>query len=235
MCAQLITVYTMLSTIDLKPRTIYPQVAALLTTTYPGLPILDEVSRVLKCVVRHIHTAILFTWTDYKTIFIPVVRCGTVGSGAAINDGSIYLQTTFGCATAPVQSMWHLAQGCMWIWLHLLLCNVSNQATSKAEDTVNRPWRPLPSGRVSDRQIKALRIAMIALCVGWSLAFYGTSMLLVTLGLVLTTFAYDEMAFASHPVGKNFCNIWGYVSFETAAVRIMGKLRDFCYKSQRRH
>ncbi len=64
---------------------------------------------------------------------------------------------------------------------------------------------------------------MVVLCICWSGVVYGYAMALITIGLVLTTFAYDEMGLASHPAGKNFCNVWGYLSFETAAVRLMGR------------
>lgn len=32
------------------------------------------ISNALECIAHHLHTAILFTWTDYKTIFFPIVR-----------------------------------------------------------------------------------------------------------------------------------------------------------------
>ncbi|KAI0086794.1 UbiA prenyltransferase family-domain-containing protein [Irpex rosettiformis] len=195
----------MISPIDLQYM---PSSLTAISLAGPHLRLnIPGISNLFRFIARHIHTAILFTWTDYKTIFLPI--------------------TVFGCATAPVQSIGHLLQACLWIWLHLLLCNVSNQASSKSEDLVNRPWRPLPAGRVNDSQIKILRVTMIGLCISWSLALYGVEIMLVTLGLVLTTYAYDEMGLARSPVGKNFCNIWGYVSFETAAVRLMGSELSF--------
>ena len=33
-----------------------------------------SLSSLVRAIRRHVHTAILFTWTDYKTIFMPVVR-----------------------------------------------------------------------------------------------------------------------------------------------------------------
>jgi len=149
----------------------------------------------------HLHTAILFTWTDYKTIFLPI--------------------TAFACATAPVQSLSSLVQCWIWIWFHLLLCNVSNQARSCEEDKVNRPWRPLPSGRITESQAVALRWATVVLCLFWS-STYDHELVLTTVGLVATTFIYDELGAASHIVGKNFCNIGGYASFEVGATAIIG-------------
>ncbi len=42
------------------------------------------------------------------------------------------------------------------------------------------------------------------------------------MGLVFTTFIYDELGAASHIIGKNFCNIGGYASFEIGATTIIG-------------
>ncbi|KAI0787092.1 UbiA prenyltransferase family [Irpex lacteus] len=153
----------------------------------------------------YLHTAILFTWTDYKTIFAPTIM--------------------FACATAPFYSSLHLLQGCAWVWSHLLLCNVSNQARSHAEDAINRPWRPFPSGRVTPSQMEILRKATVLLCLCWSTVL-GRDMALLTSALVTTTWAYDQLGFARHPIGKNFCNIWGYMVFETAAVKLIGAHRD---------
>ncbi|KAG5718710.1 Digeranylgeranylglyceryl phosphate synthase [Termitomyces sp. T112] len=148
----------------------------------------------------HIYTLILFSWSDYKTIFLPI--------------------TAFACATAPVQSLSNLIQGCIWIWIHLILCNVSNQARAKEEDEINRPWRPLPSGRITIGQAFTLRWVMVVFCIVWSAA-YGAEMILVTLGLVATTLFHDDAGFSNHPVGKNLCNVGGYTTIEVGATRIM--------------
>lgn len=116
-----------------------------------------------------------------------------------------------------------LVQGCIWTWLHLILCNVSNQVRAKDEDAINRPWRPLPSGRITVRQALVFRWTMVALCITWS-ATYGLDMVGATFGLVATTFFYDEAGLANHPIGKNFCNVGGYTAFEMGATKIMGVL-----------
>ncbi|KAJ6579510.1 UbiA prenyltransferase family [Mycena vulgaris] len=156
-------------------------------------------------VFRHTHTAILFTWTDYKTVFIPI--------------------TAFACAVEPVHSFSNLLQTWIWIWIHLLLCNVSNQARSKDEDVVNRPWRPIPAGRVTESQAFFLRWAIAVVCVLWSAA-YGLDQVLTSLGLLLTTFVYDEGGASKHVIGKNFCNFGGYVTFEIGATKIIASQRN---------
>lgn len=47
-------------------------------------------------------------------------------------------------------------------------------------------------------------------------------MVSITMCLIATTLLYDERGLAGHPVGKSFCAIWGYVSFEIGATRIVG-------------
>ncbi|KAI0318528.1 UbiA prenyltransferase family-domain-containing protein [Amylostereum chailletii] len=157
-------------------------------------------SKILPTITHHIHTALLFTWTDYKTIFIPV--------------------TAFACATGPVHSISSLLQAWVWIWLHLLLCNVSNQARSKDEDARNRPWRPLPSGRITELQAVALRWTTVVVCLAYS-STYGRDLLVTTTGLGLVTFVYDDLGAASYVIGKNICNVGGYAMFEIGATKII--------------
>ena len=101
------------------------------------------------------------------------------------------------------------------------MCNVSNQAKGRAEDAVNKPWRPLPSGRITEYQAALFRWISVALCVACS-AMYGSDVVLATSGLLLTTILYDEGGLAGHYIGKNLCNIGGYTTFEIGATKIMG-------------
>ncbi|KAJ7223115.1 hypothetical protein GGX14DRAFT_694302 [Mycena pura] len=136
----------------------------------------------------HLHTALLFTWTDYKTIFIPI--------------------TAFACAAGPLHSMHNLLQTELWIWMHLLMCDVSNQARSKEEDAIN-----------------LLRWVVAGICVLWSTLYYGRDQVLTSLGLLLTTFMHDEAGLSKHVIGKNFCNIFDYVAFEIGATKIIAASR----------
>ncbi|EKM52334.1 uncharacterized protein PHACADRAFT_126070 [Phanerochaete carnosa HHB-10118-sp] len=153
----------------------------------------------------HARTVLLFTAADMKTIFVPI--------------------SVFACATAPLYSVPHFLSGITWIWSHQFMCNVSNQARGAEEDAVNKPWRPLPSGRITQSQAITLRWISAGLCVWWS-AIYGGDLALTSLGLFFTTFLYDELGLAGHPIGKNFCNIGGYTTFEIGATKLMGAAHD---------
>ena len=137
----------------------------------------------------------------------------------------IDLQTAFACAVAPIHSIPRLILGMAWIWTHQLMCNVSNQARTPAEDAVNKPWRPLPAGRVTEGQAAVLRWIVVLFCLSLS-AMLGRNLVFMTLGLLFTTVLYDELGLAGHYIGKNLCNIGGYTTMEIGATKLIGTSAD---------
>ena len=103
------------------------------------------------------------------------------------------------------------------------MCNVSNQAKTGDEDSINKPWRPLPTGRLTEGQAIALRWAIAALCVCISLAF-GYDVAATSLAAILVTLVYDELGFSDHYIGKNLCNIGGYTTLEIGTTKLMGTI-----------
>ncbi|KAJ6580407.1 UbiA prenyltransferase family [Mycena vulgaris] len=145
-------------------------------------------------------TLFLFTRTDFKTIVFPV--------------------TLFACAAAPIQSAGRLLYAMFWVWLNLLEVDVSNQYKSVAEDLINRPWRPLPGGRISQESATRLRWALVPLCALASLPF-GSDLVGCSLALTGALIVHDELGWAGDWVGKNVLNTVGYASFEFGATKIM--------------
>ena len=142
------------------------------------------------------------------------------------------LQTLFASAVAPVQSISNLLHGLAWIWIHLLLCNVSNQAQSGHEDSINHPWRPIPSGRLTEHQATRFRWALVLFCTLYS-TFYGKQNVLATTALITATIFHDDLGMSGNPLGKNLCNVGGYTSFEFGAINIIGKLFFFTCSSRK--
>ncbi|KAI0763940.1 UbiA prenyltransferase family-domain-containing protein [Trametes elegans] len=161
----------------------------------------STLSALRKNVLSHAYTLILFTFSDVKTILIPI--------------------SVFACATAPISSAAHLLPAVSWLWIHQLTCNVSNQARSCAEDAANKPWRPLPSGRISESQAIRLRWLTVALSLSLSAA-YDADLLLITSVFITLTYLYDELGLAGHWLGKSFCNIGAYVTLEIGTTKLMG-------------
>ena len=51
----------------------------------------------------------------------------------------------------------------LWMWLHILAFTISNQRNpdSITEDSINKAWRPLPSGRITAVQARRLLLAVV--------------------------------------------------------------------------
>ena len=97
---------------------------------------------------------------------------------------------------------------------------MSNQYKTREEDLVNKPWRPLPSGRVTLTQATYFRWALVFLCATFS-SNWGPSLVAISLWLTVTTVVYDEVKLSAHWLGKNVCAISGYGTFELGSTIIM--------------
>ena len=109
------------------------------------------------------------------------------------------------------------------------MCNVSNQVCGRKEDKINHPWRPFPSGRVSESQAPAIRWATVALCVSLS-SMYDPELVHTTLCLVAVTFAHDELGGGNTVAGKDLFTVAAHVCFEVGATTIIGtSCRHYIY------
>ncbi|KAJ8080310.1 hypothetical protein PM082_017143 [Marasmius tenuissimus] len=88
------------------------------------------------------------------------------------------------------------------------------------EDTLNRPWRPLPSGRISGPQATILRYLLIPGCFLLSIHI-SVNATAASTWLAIAFFLYDDMGFAAHWYSKNVMNSLGYLGFEYGATCIM--------------
>ena len=55
----------------------------------------------------------------------------------------------------------------LWMWLNVLAFTISNQRlpSSILEDSINKPWRPLPADRITEKQARRLLLALIPIVV----------------------------------------------------------------------
>ncbi|KAF8590044.1 hypothetical protein K439DRAFT_1651394 [Ramaria rubella] len=144
-------------------------------------------------------TLYLFTKSDFKTILLPV--------------------TIFASIMAPIHRFDRLPQIIFWIWLHLLQFCVSNQSINPEEDAINKPWRPIPTGRVTVEQAQNLRWFLIVSCLVLSI-YRGV--LPASILICLSTIAYNDLRLHEHIMMRNVCNAVGYASFELGATQLAG-------------
>lgn len=117
----------------------------------------------------HLYTLFLFTKSDFKTVVFPqsIFAIAVALSGVAASPEARSATDVW----AVLSRVPHMV---FWIWVHLLLEDLANQRQpqSISEDAVNKPWRPLPSGRISQTESLTLlqagvpTLALVSLSLG---------------------------------------------------------------------
>jgi 4-hydroxybenzoate polyprenyltransferase len=125
-------------------------------------------------------------------------------------------QLFFSIATTSKIELFNFIRTVIWIWTHLLQANVSNQTFSGHEDKLNKPWRPLPSGRVTPKQARILRWSLMVFCLSLSAA-YSRMVFIASFALTIVEIVHDDVGFSGDTVLKNLCNVGGYSTFELGA------------------
>jgi 4-hydroxybenzoate polyprenyltransferase len=101
--------------------------------------------------------------------------------------------------------------------MHLLQFCVTNQSLDSEEDALNKPWRPIPSCLMSVARARTLRWILLPSCLFLSLCLGAHC---PSISLLLATLVYHELQLDAHAVLRNFCNAWGYASFNAGAAMI---------------
>lgn len=159
----------------------------------------------------------LFTFSDLKTIIIPSTIFGLANARAArpLHDDNYYHSNSSWAGEAlhrvPLVSF--------WLWIHLLPFTISNQRhiLSIEEDRINKPWRPLPSGRLSRREANFFIVTtytLAQLCSLWLGTGLAQGAVLVLLGTWYNNFRGADC----NPFVRNMINSLGYTCFLTGAL-----------------
>ncbi|PVH95573.1 hypothetical protein DM02DRAFT_473467, partial [Periconia macrospinosa] len=155
----------------------------------------------------------LFTLSDLKTIVVPSTVFGIVNAYTARGANEYHKSFhTLRLRILPV---------CFWVWLTLLPFTINNQQnpSSIAEDRVNKPWRPLPSKRISPTGAKQLMVLLYLLSLSLS-AFTGLG-LRQAIALFFLGAWYNNFGGGDHsPLVRNAINACGYVCFASGALEV---------------
>ena len=158
----------------------------------------------------HLYTLHLFTASDLKTILLPETAFAILSSlsGPFLLTGDV--------AQAP-PLLPRIPLILLWIWINLLPFNISNQRRESAvlEDKANKPWRPIPSGRISSSHAKWLMLMcyFVALIVSVSLGCAIPCVTLIALGWI-----YNDLGGADYNcLARNLINAAGFTCFASGA------------------
>ncbi|OAX34116.1 hypothetical protein K503DRAFT_699296, partial [Rhizopogon vinicolor AM-OR11-026] len=88
------------------------------------------------------------------------------------------------------------------------------------EDVVNKPWRPVPSMRISVEDCHALRCGLMVFCLVISFLF-GVNVHVSSTLLTVVDFVRDDFGLSHHYVSKNFCTVGGYATLELGATLVL--------------
>ncbi|KAG7094949.1 hypothetical protein E1B28_005750 [Marasmius oreades] len=139
-----------------------------------------------------------FTLSDMKTIVIPV--------------------TCYGVLSSPRMPELHtMLRLVTWVWLFLLQFCAANQMYNTKEDSINKPYRPIPAGLMTVTSAYALRWTLVLLCLYLS---WNNGVLLPGISLTLAFIAYNEGGLDSRWYSKSLLNAIGIVSWDVGSAGI---------------
>ncbi|KAL8382121.1 hypothetical protein RB595_006077 [Gaeumannomyces hyphopodioides] len=163
---------------------------------------------------RFLHTIWLFTESDVKTVLVPSALFGLANAVALW----LLLPESAG-VPHPRVVLGRAPQILLYVWVNLVVIDIQNQRDPDAieEDRINKPGRPLPSGKVSPSEAGSLLVAsvIIAVLASYCLGAPGASVLVILLG-----YAYSDLGGSEHPVLRNLLNALGMPCFAVGALQV---------------
>ncbi|KAL3427512.1 UbiA prenyltransferase [Phlyctema vagabunda] len=166
-----------------------------------------------KAFLYHLETIYLVTKSDIKTTLSPATVF------AVVNAASGTLLTT---NSAP--SLWEISlrlpKTILWIWLNLYIFNLANQRlpNSIIEDSINKPWRAIPSGRLTATQARHLLLTFIP--VAYLSTFYlgGRN---ESMALMILTWLYNDLGAGDENfLIRHIANALGFCAFASGASQV---------------
>ena len=161
----------------------------------------------------HIRTVWLVTRNDLKSIVIPETAFGIFSalSGPVL--------TTNASPQVHVILM-RLPLVIIWTWLNVLIFDLANQrlTSSVLEDSINKPWRPLPSGRMTISQARRFLLTILPAIF---LATFYLGGLEETVAMMVLTWMYNDLGGADESyIVRNVINASGFMCYSSGATLV---------------
>lgn len=167
----------------------------------------------------HVNTIYLFIRSDIKTILLPVV---CIFFFLTLVADLTAFQTAFALIVTPSIHLRGILLVTLWVLVHLLLIDIDNQSLSVEEDANNKPWRPLPSGRLSIWTAHIISRALYPACIIFSYISGGLSCAITSAGFTALVYIYDHLGANKHWIWRNVVNAFAYTALETGASLLLG-------------
>ncbi|KAK0672540.1 UbiA prenyltransferase family-domain-containing protein [Cercophora samala] len=180
--------------------------AAQMLTMKQMAKVIHRMQKLVGCGVFHVQSIWLFTRSDLKTIVVPQSAFGIINAIASSSDWSEVL------GRVPLVIF--------WVWINLLPFAIDNQRQAEAilEDRHNKPWRTMPSKRMTEQQAKTLMLFLYPVALFTSLWLGGTRQ---CLALMVLGYGYNDLNLADWSwVSRNIINAFGFCCFASGALEV---------------
>lgn len=161
-----------------------------------------------------VYTLWLFTASDMKTFIFPQTAFGIFSALA----GPL-LTTNHSPSFSAI--LWRTPHVVLWTWLNTLVFDLANQRLydSVLEDKLKKPWRPLPAGRISQKQ--ARRLLFVAIPTNLGLIHWGIGATEETVLLFLLTWMYNDLGGSDDNfLVRNIIIAVAYTLYGSGALRV---------------
>ena len=168
----------------------------------------------------------LFPLSDMKTMILSATTFGIVSVLAGPP-----LTTTNSQGSLAVLA--RLPQTFSWVWLNVLVFSISNQRSPESvlEDSINKPWRPIPAGKINTAQAGRLLFAATVVVLALVVSYLGA--IEETVICFVGTWIYNDLGGANdHFVVRNFLNGVAYMVYGSGAMRVAGGSSDVIVNMQ---
>ncbi|KAL2752367.1 hypothetical protein ACRALDRAFT_2064690, partial [Sodiomyces alcalophilus JCM 7366] len=172
-------------------------------------------------------TLFLFTKSDFKTVVFPqsIFAVAGVMSAAAA-------PVVVGERPGMLEVARRIPLMLAWVWLNLLVEDIANQRLEGAiiEDATNKPWRPLPSKRITPEDARRWLLVAIPAAVGTG-AWLGA--LQPSLCLMTLVWMYNDLDGSGSDIWlRNALNAGGLMCFSWGALAVLarGELQRRAYE-----
>lgn len=161
-------------------------------------------------VMYHLKTLFLFTRSDIKTVILPQTVFSLAFVSSQVSQTTLLQHVAF---RIP-----HLL---IWMWLHLLVVDISNQRLpdSILEDGHNKPWRPIPSGRLTPGEAGSLIRWGVVVALATSVALQASE---ASTALMAFIWLYNDLGGNEvGPLHRNLLNAAGLSCFGWGGVSVL--------------
>lgn len=167
-----------------------------------------------------------YTYTIYLTCYSNLGDIILSGLSFGVINSLIAPHLSLGPVLSTSQILTSIPAMLLWSWSNLFLFCLHNQRHPEAvaEDLLNKPWRPIPAGRLTSNQATRILYFMHPFCLFVASVFGGFWPY-----LILTMFHvwYNEFGGASNPILKNVHNGVGICCFFAGPLEVATKRSIF--------